>query len=145
MIIGQVALSSALTAVRLGGSGWAPSNVPAATRRADVDVAILLRPAIEGAQCLAHFGLQLGYDPVRVERKVQRLIVLSRLASKRWAGHPLNMILGTMLARVISSHLYAYFILDCVMASPSSEISMNSTGVEVVTKLKRHAPHPTFF
>ena len=75
MIIGQVALSSALNAVRLGGSGWASSNVPAATRRADVDVAILLRPAIEGAQCLAHFGLQLGYEPVHVERKVQRLVV----------------------------------------------------------------------
>ena len=33
------------------------------------------RPAIEGAQCLAHFGLQLGYEPVRIERKVQRLVV----------------------------------------------------------------------
>ncbi len=79
LVIGQVALSSALSAVRLGGSGCASSGVsviqppPLLLSRTQ---RFFFRPASKVVRASSHLGLQVGDEALGVERQLQRLVVV---------------------------------------------------------------------
>ena len=76
LVIGQVAVSSALSAVRFGGSGCASNGVSVIQPPPFGPIrtcGFFWQAGIKRVQGITHLGLQIGDEAIRVEWQIQRL------------------------------------------------------------------------